>query len=145
MREALSRQLSYVLRHRPDAICIALDRAGWVAVDELLAALARHGTALNRAELEAIVDGSDKRRFALARLSGEVFHREAAQRCPDLPHFTIHAAEDGDHFELGVAVLRQRPDLRFEPLRRALAEGWDMMELLSRRIAELALGPGQPG
>ena len=66
MTEAISKQLSYVLRHRPDAIGITLDRAGWVAVDELLAALARHGTALGRAELEAIVDGSDKRRFALS-------------------------------------------------------------------------------
>jgi quercetin dioxygenase-like cupin family protein len=74
--------------------------------------------------------------------SGEIFHREAAQRYPDSPHFTIHAAEDGDHFAMGLGVLRQRPDLRFEPLRRTLAEGWDMMELLSRRIAELALGPG---
>lgn len=66
MTEAISKQLSYVLRHRPDAIGITLDRAGWVAVDELLAALARHGTALGRAELEAIVDGSDRRRFALS-------------------------------------------------------------------------------
>ena len=66
MTEAISKQLSYVLRHRPDAIGIALDRAGWVAVDELLAALARHGTALSRPELEAIVAGSDKRRFALS-------------------------------------------------------------------------------
>jgi putative RNA 2'-phosphotransferase len=66
MTEALSKRLSYVLRHRPDAIGIALDRSGWVAVDELLAALARHGTALGRAELEAIVAGSDKRRFALS-------------------------------------------------------------------------------
>jgi hypothetical protein len=65
MREAISKQLSYVLRHRPGAIGIALDRAGWVAVAELLAALARHGTALDRAELEAIVGGSDKR-FALS-------------------------------------------------------------------------------
>jgi putative RNA 2'-phosphotransferase len=66
MTEAISKRLSYVLRHRPDAIGIALDRGGWVAVDELLAALARHGTALGRAELEAVVAGSDKRRFALS-------------------------------------------------------------------------------
>jgi len=46
---AIRKQLRYVLRHRPDAIGIVLDRAGWVAVDELLAALARHGTALDRA------------------------------------------------------------------------------------------------
>lgn len=55
--EARSKQLAYVLRHHPDAIGIALDRAGWVAVDELLAALARHGTPLTRDELDAIVRG----------------------------------------------------------------------------------------
>jgi putative RNA 2'-phosphotransferase len=65
-RSVTSKQLSYVLRHRPDAIGIALDRAGWVAVDELLAALARHGTRLSRGELETIVRGSDKQRFALS-------------------------------------------------------------------------------
>jgi RNA:NAD 2'-phosphotransferase (TPT1/KptA family) len=31
MTEAIGKQRSYVLRHRPDAIGIALDRAGWVA------------------------------------------------------------------------------------------------------------------
>lgn len=48
MTAAIRKQLGYVLRHRPDAIGIALDRAGSVSVDELLAALARHGTALDR-------------------------------------------------------------------------------------------------
>jgi putative RNA 2'-phosphotransferase len=65
-RAQRSKQLSYVLRHRPDSVGIGLDAAGWVAIDELLAALARHGTALDRAELDAIVQGSDKQRFAIS-------------------------------------------------------------------------------
>jgi putative RNA 2'-phosphotransferase len=65
-RSQRSKQLSYVLRHRPDSVGIALDAAGWVAIDVLLAALANHGTALERAELEAIVGGSDKQRFAIS-------------------------------------------------------------------------------
>lgn len=64
-RVAKSRFLSYVLRHRPDEIGLVLDREGWVAIDELLAALAAHGRALDRADLETIVRESDKQRFAI--------------------------------------------------------------------------------
>lgn len=59
-----SRHLSYVLRHAPEAIGIALDEAGWVPVDQLLAALARAGKALDREDLAQIVAESDKQRFA---------------------------------------------------------------------------------
>jgi putative RNA 2'-phosphotransferase len=62
---AISKRLSYVLRHRPDSVGLTLDPHGWVAVDELLAALAAHGRPLTRAELDAVVAGNDKRRFAV--------------------------------------------------------------------------------
>jgi putative RNA 2'-phosphotransferase len=58
-----SRFLSYVLRHEPGAIGIRLDRSGWVDVDALLAALARHGRPVTRQQLDRIVAGMDKRRF----------------------------------------------------------------------------------
>jgi putative RNA 2'-phosphotransferase len=60
----VSKRLSFVLRHRPDSIGLSLDPAGWVDVDELLAALARSGLRLTRAELETVVAGNDKQRFA---------------------------------------------------------------------------------
>lgn len=59
-----SKFLSYVLRHAPESIGIALDANGWVSVDVLLAACVRHGEAISRAELEALVAASDKQRFA---------------------------------------------------------------------------------
>ena len=55
----LSKRLSYVLRHRPQSVGLTLDEAGWVDVDELLAALR-----LTRSELEHVVATNDKRRFA---------------------------------------------------------------------------------
>ncbi|MFO0574829.1 MAG: RNA 2'-phosphotransferase [Polyangia bacterium] len=64
-RSAQSRFLSLVLRHRPEAIGLRLDAQGWVAVDELLAALAALGRPMTRAALEALVRDSDKQRFAL--------------------------------------------------------------------------------
>jgi putative RNA 2'-phosphotransferase len=60
-----SKRLSYVLRHHPASIGITLDPAGWVDVDELLAALAEHGLRLTRAELDEVVATNDKQRFAL--------------------------------------------------------------------------------
>lgn len=54
-----SKRLSYVLRHRPDSVGLALDDAGWADVGELLAALR-----LTRAELEHVVATNDKQRFA---------------------------------------------------------------------------------
>jgi putative RNA 2'-phosphotransferase len=59
----VSKRLSFVLRHRPDSVGLVLDDAGWVAVDELLAALAAHGMRLTRAELDHVVATNDKRRF----------------------------------------------------------------------------------
>ena len=61
----LSKRLSYVLRHAPGSVGLNLDAQGWVAVDDLLAALAMAGRPVSRAELDAVVAGNDKRRFAL--------------------------------------------------------------------------------
>jgi putative RNA 2'-phosphotransferase len=60
-----SKRLSYVLRHAPASIGLSLDAAGWVDVDDLLAALAAHGTPLSRAQLDDVVARNDKQRFAL--------------------------------------------------------------------------------
>ena len=60
----LSKRLAYVLRHDPGSIGLTLDPAGWVDVDELLAALAARGTAVSRARLDRLVAESDKKRFA---------------------------------------------------------------------------------
>ncbi|MCE9547194.1 MAG: RNA 2'-phosphotransferase [Planctomycetia bacterium] len=61
-----SKFLSLVLRHQPETIGIELDDAGWVAVDQLLAALKRHGRPLTREALELVVKNNDKQRFAFS-------------------------------------------------------------------------------
>ena len=63
---ATSKLLSYVLRHRPDSIGLALDSQGWAAVDDLLAQLGASGHELDRALLERVVDENDKQRFAFS-------------------------------------------------------------------------------
>ena len=60
----LSKFLSLVLRHEPERLGLTLDSAGWVSVDELLAAISRQKTPITRERLEHIVATSEKKRFA---------------------------------------------------------------------------------
>ncbi len=60
----LSKYLSRHLRHQPQALGLTLDPGGWVAVDALLAAMARNGVSISRAELEEIVARNNKQRFS---------------------------------------------------------------------------------
>jgi putative RNA 2'-phosphotransferase len=57
----LSKRISLVLRHRPETAGLTLDANGWVPVADLLAALR-----ISRAELDVVVAGNDKSRFAIA-------------------------------------------------------------------------------
>jgi putative RNA 2'-phosphotransferase len=62
----LSKFLSFVLRHEPDAIGLELDEAGWADVEELVARCRTHGKPITRDILEEIVKTSPKKRFALS-------------------------------------------------------------------------------
>jgi putative RNA 2'-phosphotransferase len=62
----LSKFLSLVLRHRPQATGLSLDQAGWVRVDELLAGARRAGVPLDEATLRQVVEQNDKQRFAFS-------------------------------------------------------------------------------
>ncbi|MFR0358694.1 RNA 2'-phosphotransferase [Streptomyces sediminimaris] len=61
----VSKYLSKHLRHQPETIGLALDEAGWVEIDALLAAAAAHGFRFTREELDHVVAVNDKRRFAI--------------------------------------------------------------------------------
>ncbi|ANN19030.1 RNA 2'-phosphotransferase [Amycolatopsis orientalis] len=60
----VSKRLSRHLRHAPGDLGITLTPDGWVEVDTLLAALRRDGLNLTRAQLDEVVAGNDKQRFA---------------------------------------------------------------------------------
>lgn len=62
----VSKFLSKHLRHAPQKIGIELDSAGWVEVEVLLRACAKHGFAVSRAELDEVVAQNSKQRFAFS-------------------------------------------------------------------------------
>jgi len=60
----LSKMLSLVLRHKPEAIGISLDKNGWANVNELIEKLnTKRELKLNLAILEHIVETNNKKRF----------------------------------------------------------------------------------
>jgi putative RNA 2'-phosphotransferase len=60
---AASKLLAYVLRHNPAALGLTLDEGGWVAIDELAAAAARHGRDLSPGAIAQVLSAPGKRRF----------------------------------------------------------------------------------
>lgn len=62
----ISKFLSYVLRHKPDSIGLTLDSEGWANIDELILCAAKDSVKLDEELIKAVVDTSDKKRFALS-------------------------------------------------------------------------------
>lgn len=56
----LSKFLSFVLRHKPDAIGLTLDPQGWASIDELIERANAAGTQFDHDELQQVVETSDK-------------------------------------------------------------------------------------
>jgi putative RNA 2'-phosphotransferase len=62
----LSKFLSFVLRHQPDSIGIALDSQGWVNIDVLVEKGNAMQTHFSREDLLRVVETSDKKRFSIS-------------------------------------------------------------------------------
>jgi putative RNA 2'-phosphotransferase len=60
-----SRFLSWVLRHDPGGIGLALDSSGWADIDELIDRAAGKGRALTREIIYEIVESDEKGRYEL--------------------------------------------------------------------------------
>lgn len=63
---SLSKFLSFVLRHKPDAIGLALGPEGWVGIDELIEKSTAAGTRFSRDDLLHVVETNDKKRFSVS-------------------------------------------------------------------------------
>lgn len=59
----ISRFLSYLLRHRPEAEGLSMDEHGWIVIADLLAAQGAKKMGLTQAVLTLIVAENDKQRF----------------------------------------------------------------------------------
>ena len=64
--ERISKFLSMILRHKPEAIGLELDASGWADVQTLLDKANAGGHALSRDAVEQVVANSDKKRFVFS-------------------------------------------------------------------------------
>jgi putative RNA 2'-phosphotransferase len=64
--EKTSKFLSYILRHQPEAIGIALDSNGGIKIETLIMQANQHGEYLTRDLIEEVVKTSDKKRFTIS-------------------------------------------------------------------------------
>lgn len=62
----ISKFLSFILRHQPEAVGLRLDSEGWVGIEELVARANEHGKPLNRALIEQVVKTNEKKRFTIS-------------------------------------------------------------------------------
>ena len=93
-----SKFLSYVLRHEPHAIGLALDSEGWAEIDALIAGARRTGHTLDLELVHAVVTSNDKKRFALSgdgrrirAVQGHSIDSVTIQRKPEPPpEFLYH-------------------------------------------------------
>jgi len=65
--KSVSKYMSYLLRHRPDAAGLTLDVEGWVVLDDLLDAIRRKWPTADLALFERVVAENDKTRFVVDR------------------------------------------------------------------------------
>lgn len=64
--DKVSKYLSYLLRHKPEAIGLALDSEGWAEINRLIICASCDGRKLDIPLIQAVVDGNDKKRFAIS-------------------------------------------------------------------------------
>ncbi|NRB51557.1 MAG: RNA 2'-phosphotransferase [Saprospiraceae bacterium] len=61
----ISKFLSLVLRHKPEALPIELDKQGWADLDEIIEKMQRKGMEVDESIIQSVVANNDKQRFRL--------------------------------------------------------------------------------
>ncbi len=72
----ISKFLSYILRHQPEAVGLSLDKDGWAVITDLILFAKQEGYILDPDIIQAVITSSDKKRFIL---SDDGLHIRAAQ------------------------------------------------------------------
>jgi putative RNA 2'-phosphotransferase len=62
----ISKFLSYVLRHHPEAIGLELDAHGWANIDSLIEKAGQEGKSLSHEKLHEVVASGTKKRFTIS-------------------------------------------------------------------------------
>jgi mannose-6-phosphate isomerase-like protein (cupin superfamily) len=55
-------------------------------------------------------------------------------------YFEVHVENDGEHAAMGAALLRRESPKTYARLRQIVGEAWDMLEMMTDRVAEITRG-----
>lgn len=77
----ISKRMSYILRHQPDSVSLTLAPGGWVAVDDLLAAIQ-----VSREQMDEVVFTNDKQRFEYSEDATQIRARQGHSAQVDLQY-----------------------------------------------------------
>lgn len=98
----MSKFLSFVLRHQPEAIGLSLHQEGWANISELITKAASEGYVLDLTLIKTLVNESDKKRFQLS--SDALFIRAAQGHSTSQVNITFIAATPPDVLYHGTAT-----------------------------------------
>ncbi|MDR3544133.1 MAG: RNA 2'-phosphotransferase [Desulfosporosinus sp.] len=62
----ISKYLSYILRHKPESIGLALDSEGWADINLMILRSSQNGEKLDREIIQTVVETSEKKRFTIS-------------------------------------------------------------------------------
>lgn len=68
----ISKFLSLILRHKPEAVGVKLDENGWTDISTLLDRMNAAGTRIDRTELDYVVSTNEKKRFAISDCNRQI-------------------------------------------------------------------------
>jgi hypothetical protein len=71
--------------------------------------------------------------------AGDIFFKAGVVVFPDSKHFQFHGNHDEDHASMGMQLLKRQSQEPVERMIATLNQGWEMMNLLCNRMAELAI------
>ena len=93
----ISKRLSYVLRHQPEAIHLNMDEQGWVNTQQLLENYSEHYDLLTEELLQKVVAENDKKRFEfnedqtkIRASQGHSIQVDLAYEAQEPPEFLFH-------------------------------------------------------
>ncbi|HCG7676451.1 TPA: RNA 2'-phosphotransferase [Vibrio parahaemolyticus] len=135
----VSKYLSYVLRHKPDAIGLSLDEQGWARIDDLIDKTVE--VSLTRELIDLIVETNDKCRFAIGSNGTHIRANQGHSIEVDLqlssvtpPEYLLHGTAERNMKSIGASGL-----LKGSRHHVHLTESLAVSKAVGRRYGELVV------
>lgn len=107
----ISKYLSYILRHQPDAIGLSLDASGWASVDDVISLT--KDMSLSQSTIELVVETNDKQRYKMKIIflvTAVFLFTSNAIFAKDLPHTRLDKNGNGVRDDVDTLITSNTKD-----------------------------------